>query len=283
MATNPLCDYLFILNPGKCGSTWLAKALSVRPFLGPPGELDFIFFLEYPPEKQWNRRTADDPAFLKIREDTSLSPLDKLSELYRLERERHPDLKMLIDKSPSNVLAFPRYYDVFRDSRIVIMYRDPRDIFVSLEFFHQRVLKNREPHDQICDGEYLRHWSYLWHAVKNCRATLECEMLLRRAKIPHLRLTYEQLIEDFEATVRRVLEFSGLGLTDQDLVQSPGVDEPRPLAEHLERAKTVRPLFRKGVVGDWSNHLTTGEAKDKVKEMAGDLLIELGYESDYRW
>ena len=72
-------------------------------------------------------------------------------------------------------------------------------------------------------------------------------------------------------------------LTDEDLVQPPGADEPMPLAEHLERARTFRPLFRKGIVGDWSNHLTTGEAKDKVKEMAGDLLIELGYESDYRW
>ncbi len=283
MATDPLCDYLFILNPGKCGSTWLAKALSVRPFLAPPGELDFIFFLEFPLEKQWNRRTADDPAFLRVRENATLSPLDKLRELYRLQRERHPDLKMLIDKSPSNVLAFPRYYDVFRDSRIVIMYRDPRDIFVSLQFFHQQVLGDSEPNEQIGDSEYLRHWSYLWHAVKNCRATLECEKLLRRAKIPHLRLTYEHLIEDFEATVRRVLEFSGLGLTDADLVQSPGADEPRPLAEHLERAKTVRPLFRKGVVGDWRNHLTTNEAKDIVKELAGDLLIELGYESDDGW
>jgi hypothetical protein len=283
MDGNPLRDYLLILNPGKCGSTWLAKTLSVQPFLATRGELDFIFFLEYPLEKQWNRRTADDPAFLRIREDVRQSPLEKLVGLYRLQRERHPDLRMLIDKSPSNVLSFPRYYDAYRDSRIVVMYRDPRDVYVSLELFHQRVLEDCEPHESIGDGEFLRHWSHLWHAVKNCRMTLECEKLLQRAKIPYLRLTYEQLLDDFEATVRRVLDFSGLGLTDQDLVQSPGVDELRPLAEHLDRAKTVRPLFRKGVAGDWSNHLTTDEAKDIVKELAGDLLIELGYESDYRW
>jgi hypothetical protein len=113
--------------------------------------------------------------------------------------------------------------------------------------------------------------------------TLECEELLQRAKIPHLRLTYEQLIEDFGTAVRRALDFSGLGLTDEDLVQSPGVEKPRPLSEHLEDAVNVRPLFRKGVVGDWRNHLKTDEAKDIVKELAGDLLIELGYESDYRW
>jgi len=280
---NIISDYLMILNPGKCGSTWLAKALSIKPFLAPPGELDFIFFLEYPPEKQWNRRTADDPEFLRVRENTTSSPLEKLIELYRIERQRSPDLRMLIDKSPSNVLVFPRYYDIFRDSRIVIMHRDPRDIFVSLEFFHQQVLKNRKPQDQICSGEYLQHWSYLWHAVKNCRMTLECEKLLQRAKIPYLRLTYEQMLENFEATVREVLEFSGLGLTDEDLVQSPGTDERRPLAEHLDRARTVRPLFRKGIVGDWRNHLTTDEAKHIFKELAGDLLIELGYEPDFDW
>jgi hypothetical protein len=86
MDGNPLRDYLLILNPGKCGSTWLAKTLSVQPFLATRGELDFIFFLEYPLEKQWNRRTADDPAFLRIREDVRQSPLEKLVGLYRLQQ-----------------------------------------------------------------------------------------------------------------------------------------------------------------------------------------------------
>ena len=276
-------DYLIILNPGKCGSTWLAKALSISPFLGPRGELDFIFSLEYPPEKQWNRRTANDPEFLKVRANATSSPLEKLVELYRIERERHPDLRMLIDKSPSNVLAFPRYYEVFRKCPIVVMYRDPRDVFVSLEFFHQQVLKDCVPFDRIGDGQYLRHRSHLWHAVKNCRMTFECEKLLARAGIPHLRLTYEQLVNDFETQVRRVLDLTGLDLSDDDLVVSPETDEAKPLAEHIARAKSIRPLFRKGVAGDWRNHLTTNEAKDVFKEMAGDLLVELGYETDFAW
>jgi hypothetical protein len=276
-------DYLIILNPGKCGSTWLAKALSVQPHLAPSGELDFIFFLEYPLDKQWNRRTADDPEFLTVRERTTASPLEKVVELYRIQRERHPTLRMLIDKSPSNVLAFPRYYDVFRECPIVVMYRDPRDVFVSLEFFHQQVLQDTSPCDRIGDGQFLRHRSHLWHAVKNCRMTLECEKLLKRAEIPYLRLTYEQLVTDFTAQVRRALAITGLDLPDDDLVLSPGAAQATSLAEHFQRARSVRPLFRKGVAGDWRNHLTTVEAKDIFKEMAGDLLIELGYEQDFDW
>lgn len=276
-------DYLIILNPGKCGSTWLAKALSVQPHLAPSGELDFIFFLEYPREMQWNRSTADDTEFLDVRASTTASPLDKLVELYRIQRERHPTLRMLIDKSPSNVLAFPRYYDVFRECPIVVMHRDPRDVFVSLEFFHQQVLRDTAPCDRIGDGQHLRHRSHLWHAVKNCRMTLECEKLLERAGIPYLRLTYEQLVADFTAQLRRALAITGLDLSDDDPVLSPGAVETVPLAEHLERARSVRPLFRKGVAGDWRNHLTTVEAKDIFKEMAGDLLIELGYEQDFNW
>jgi len=59
--------------------------------------------------------------------------------------------------------------------------------------------------------------------------------------------------------------------------------EPRTLSEHLRRAVDFRPLFRKGVVGDWRNHLSRQEAKDIVKEMAGDLLVELGYETGHGW
>ena len=40
--------------------------------------------------------------------------------------------------------------------------------------------------------------------------------------------------------------------------------------------------FRKGLIGDWQNHLKD-ELKDFVKGEIGDLLIEFGYEKDTNW
>jgi len=283
MTRDALRDYLVILNPSKCGSTWLARTLSIRPHLLSSGELDFLFFLELPLEKQWNRATADDPEYLGIRSDSSMAAPEKLHELYRLAKARHPDVRMLIDKSPSNVLFFPRYYHLFRHSHLVVLHRDPRDIYVSLELFYQNVLKNKPVHPAIGDRDYLLNRSALWYAVKNVRATLEAERLLRRAGIPFLRITYETMVSDFTGVARRVLEFTGLDLEDTDLVLPRDAEHPLPLGQHLEQAPRVKPLFRKGIIGDWKNHIVTEEAKTVIKEMAGDLLIDLGYESDDEW
>ena len=40
--------------------------------------------------------------------------------------------------------------------------------------------------------------------------------------------------------------------------------------------------FRRGAIGDWVNHFTEGH-KEAFKEVAGQLLIDLGYEGDMDW
>ena len=72
--------------------------------------------------------------------------------------------------------------------------------------------------------------------------------------------------------------------------------EIRRIAAHLDMAldtATVEYIadnvyyrksstFRKGIVGDWMNHMTL-EHKTAFKEVAGQLLIDLGYEADEDW
>jgi len=40
--------------------------------------------------------------------------------------------------------------------------------------------------------------------------------------------------------------------------------------------------WRKGVVGDWRTYFTE-ETKERFKAMAGELLVELGYERGTGW
>jgi hypothetical protein len=42
------------------------------------------------------------------------------------------------------------------------------------------------------------------------------------------------------------------------------------------------PTFRSGKTGEWKKHFTD-EHKKIFKEVAGDLLVKLGYEKDNNW
>jgi hypothetical protein len=42
------------------------------------------------------------------------------------------------------------------------------------------------------------------------------------------------------------------------------------------------PTFRKGIIGDWRNYFTS-EHKQAFKNVAGQLLIDLGYEPNFDW
>ncbi len=76
------------------------------------------------------------------------------------------------------------------------------------------------------------------------------------------------------AQVRAILDMArylGLSLTPQDAAA---------LARRLYNPHS--PTFRRGRVGDWKRHFTE-EHKAALKEVAGDLLIALGYEHDTDW
>lgn len=96
-------------------------------------------------------------------------------------------------------------------------------------------------------------------------------------------LTYEELTTDCAAVLGRALQkVTGeatdewrLGVTVEKFSmrrqtgREPGDDDP---TDHI----------RKGVSGDWRNHFSR-EAAQVFDQLAGDTLVELGYEADRRW
>lgn len=58
---------------------------------------------------------------------------------------------------------------------------------------------------------------------------------------------------------------------------------PRDLERVLDRAFFDKSTtFRRGAIGDWKNHFAE-KHKAAFKEMAGPILIDLGYEKDLNW
>jgi hypothetical protein len=82
--------------------------------------------------------------------------------------------------------------------------------------------------------------------------------------------------------VRRLLEFLGADSSEEAAnrcVEKTGFE--RTSARKPGQEESVS-RYRKGVAGDWRN-VFTEEDKHVFKEVAGELLIKLGYEKDDSW
>ncbi len=282
--TNTIQGYLPIINPGKCGSSWLSHALTIRPYITFPREFDFIYFLRFSLSNQWNTVTVENPAYLKIREDPVLTQDEKLVQLYQLERAKYPKKTLIIDKAPSNAYGgFELFHHLYRDTKIILLYRDPRDIYVSNEFYHQRQLGKKGHHNNIGDPEFMATQSVLHPTFNSCKKVFSIEKLLKRENRSYLKISYEEMKADFRAVIEKILAYLDLRISPFKLVSSHYVKVPVPLSVHISKAENFKPLFRKGQVGDWQNHITHPKAKDIIKEQYGNFLIELGYEKDHNW
>jgi sulfotransferase 6B1 len=91
-----------------------------------------------------------------------------------------------------------------------------------------------------------------------------------------LAIHFEDLINDRAVTLTHIL--------DHLLSRAP-LPAPRQLIlESLESSINPRrsPTFRSGKTGEWKKHFTE-EHKKLFKDVAGELLIRLGYEKDNSW
>jgi hypothetical protein len=95
---------------------------------------------------------------------------------------------------------------------------------------------------------------------------------------PHVMcMRFEDLINNRDATLEAML----------DEVESTGYKIPTPRTEALSiLVEAIQPkkshTFRSGKTGGWREHFTA-EHKNLFKDIAGDLLVKLGYEKNNNW
>ncbi|SDI12835.1 sulfotransferase domain-containing protein [Alteribacillus bidgolensis] len=91
-----------------------------------------------------------------------------------------------------------------------------------------------------------------------------------------LHITFESLVSSVESqnrTLNQIVSF----LIKSDLNRKQIINK---MKQNIIPAQSL--TFRKGIIGDWKNEFDS-ETIDTFKKVAGQLLIELGYEQDLHW
>jgi hypothetical protein len=165
------------------------------------------------------------------------------------------------------------------------IFRDPRDVVVSHVFY----ITEKEP-DHI-------HHHYYAHVLtsfdERLRVSIEgrpeldfpfpnitarFEPYLPWLERPEvLSLRFEDFITRKEETIGRVLDHAVARGFRYQVEREEAIEL---LASSIDPQRS--PTFRTGKVGGWKGHFTA-EHKALFKQVAGDLLVKLGYESDLDW
>jgi hypothetical protein len=310
-------DFAFIVGHRKSGSTWLLNLLSLHPDVRGVMETSLfeIGWREADPRRRtdkvftstpWSRggglrglvahhltnwaapllRSAkpalelpleDRPALLpdlSLRDQIALrrrllqspDPAEYCRIFFEFLRERLEPRAYLLEKSPRQVLEVEHIHAVFPTAKLIVIYRDGRDVVVSDRFF------TRDYGGQAFSFE---------RAVRAWRKDMEAQFQYAELHKIHA-CSYEALLSDGKAVVRGVLDYLDLPYDEALLDHLLDRSSFRYYTGRDPGQENRKRFYRKGIAGDWKNHFSA-EDKRIFKEIAGDLLLQLGYEKDLDW
>jgi hypothetical protein len=164
------------------------------------------------------------------------------------------------------------------------IYRDPRDMLVSQVFFAT------DMHE-----EHGMHNYYNSLPDFSARLSVAITGIDRDGlKMVSVKQRYEGVFQWLEQKYVMCIRFENL-INERDVTLSAMLDEvertgyriPTPREKALAvLAEAIQPVkshtFRSGKTGGWKQYFT-GEHKTLFKDVAGDLLVRLGYENDNDW
>lgn len=191
------------------------------------------------------------------------------------------------DISFGHVIATPETMSYLCTAEVAhfFLFRDPRDVAVSHAFY-------------VTDkaGDHVHH-AYYTDALSNTEERIRVSILGRPelgSAFPDIGarfrlyqgwlacpwvcpLRFEDFIRDRQTTLATMLDYARERGLELSVPQERALEI---LAAAIDPGRS--PTFRSGKIGDWAAHFTP-EHKQLFIEVAGDLLIQMGYEKDYDW
>ena len=167
----------------------------------------------------------------------------------------------------------------------IFVYRDPRDMIVSQVFYAT----------QMHPGHWMHHYyNEVLHSMEERIDAAIRGVEKQGSELTPVRKRYEGYLGWLEQPGVLCLRFEELILNRDaalncllDYIEGRGFAPKRPRPQALQALQeAILPrrsgTFRKGQPGNWREHFTESN-KNLFKELAGDLLVRLGYEQDETW
>jgi tetratricopeptide (TPR) repeat protein len=225
---------VFIVAFPRSGTTLLELSLDAHPALKSMDEQPFL------------QNALDDLLAQNALYPSKLSPvtgaqLDQVRERYWERVARKITLEpgqRLVDKNPLNLLRLPMIKRLFPHSKVLLAIRHPCDVLLSCYMQHFRA----PDFAQLCQdlptlsAGYRRTFDF-WYAQQS----------LLQADV--LELRYETFVDDFEAEIRRVIEFLELPWDDAVLKPAARAQQKRFISTP-SYSQVVQPVSTKAV-GRW--------------------------------
>lgn len=297
--------FFFVTGAHKSGTSWTYWILTSHPevfctdeayFLGREFSVDA--WLNEPGFLSW----VDSPD-ARVNWTNGLDNRDLINAAKRgmveavMKLRARPEARLVGDKTPSKYMeCVDELHAIFPDAKLVHIVRDGRDVAVSSMFHHFRAANRWAFQSDEEMERAINYWRNnqgdpvplfarpgLWAAAHEWGL---CAGKRGRARElygdGYIEIRYEDMLRDPHAVMSRV--FTALD------IQS----DPRLIAECVNRNKfealTGRKpgqeargeFIRKGVSGEWRQYFTPAD-KEVFKAVAGQWLIDLGYEKDNNW
>jgi hypothetical protein len=313
----------FIVGFAKSGTSWVARTLDTHPevlckgegiFFGRGGDLgkrrglltptslygaiaDSEYLQNWVERSIWTR--GDDV-------DRHLTNLTRMAIGYFLGEKLSASGKQIVgDKTPFvTEECLIEIKSMFLEAKVIHVIRDGRDIAVSAVHHHWNHAKDVGGHlnikpeelvkrdayrndpeaflasgESIFDEERLRKsFAEGWNRM-TAKAVQEGSVLFGEN---YTEVRYEDLLEQPMKETGRLLKFLGADDGEETVRRCVEATSFERMARRRRGEEESSSFYRKGVAGDWKN-VFTAEDKRIFKEVAGDLLIELGYERDNDW
>lgn len=241
---NPSDVPVFVVGMPRSGTTLVEQVLASHPHVHGAGELrllpELLATLDGGPAQrsplQWDADAARTLAQAHI---------DRLTAY-------DPDAARVVDKLPDNILALGHIALLFPNAKVIICRRDPRDVCLSSYFQY------------FGDGNA---WSYDLEACATRATQIDTltELWLSTLPLSITVVSYEKLVDHFEAESRRLIAFLGLGW-DPACLDFHKHDRIVLTASHWQ----VRQPLYKTSAGRWQNY----------RQHIGRLLAALGLPDD---
>jgi tetratricopeptide (TPR) repeat protein len=190
---------VFFVGFPRSGTTLLEQVLDAHPDLVTTGERTPLNLMINSADRLIGRQLTFPEDIESINEDEILKLRQGFFQAARNVTGDELVQRRLVDKMPLNIVKLGLVNRIFPDAKVLVALRDPRDTCLSCYF--QQFRPNRAMLNFLelaTTGEFYATVMGLW---LHYRSVLS---------VPWMEYRYEILVEDFENTVREVLDFIGV-------------------------------------------------------------------------